>query len=150
MSLRARVVVSSRSFSPNSHPRPVLFHGESVAPAGDRFAPGMEFLSRLERYREVGTSPRRIFAEWQLSLAKNGGTTIRARLIRHFQSIKLSFGRIHIHMEINEVQILTPLLVLPKKHIDPLRFLYSAREVFRRQNIFIVIFILHIRSCAER
>lgn len=98
---------SSRSFTPvSSLPRPrALSHGESVAPAGDRFAPGMEFLSRPERYREVGTSFRGgSLVEWQLSIARNRDTTIAARPIRHFQSIKLSFE--HIYGEINEVHVL--------------------------------------------
>lgn len=56
-----------RAFAPCSH-------GESVAPAGDRFAPGMKVLSRLERYREVGTSLWRILAKWQLSIVKNRDT----------------------------------------------------------------------------
>lgn len=36
--------------------RPMLSPSESVAPAGDRFAPGMKVLSQLERYREIQTS----------------------------------------------------------------------------------------------
>jgi len=87
-SFHARVVVLPAAFpwalSLSPSPSPSLSHGESVAAAGDRFAPGMEFLSRLEHYREVGTTSRRIFAKWQLFIARNRDTTIRAWPIRHF------------------------------------------------------------------
>lgn len=103
MSLRARVVVLPAAFpsAPTLAP-----HSESVAPAGDRFAPGMEFLSRPERYREVGTNLQRIFAKWQLSIAKNRDT------IRALADPSLLANQTFIRADtwkLMEVQVLTPL-----------------------------------------